>query len=67
MELFLGEAVIDPGHGTLFSITPSPGATTCLGNACRNAQALVGHLGRHFDADRHIRELGGNPKLPVAA
>lgn len=66
-RLMLGEAVINPGNGVLFSITPSPGATTCLGNARQNAEALVRHLGRRFDEDRHNRELLGGRGLPAAA
>ena len=34
-KLMLGEASIDPGTGILFNMTPSPGATSCLGNAER--------------------------------
>ena len=66
-KLLLGEAVINPGNGILFSITPSPGATTCLGNARENAQALVSHLGRRFDEERHARELDGRLNLSTAA
>lgn len=66
-KLVLGEAVIDPGNGLMFSITPSPGATTCLGNAERQAEAIAHYLGRHFDTDRHTRELHGDRALPRAA
>ncbi|SOS77433.1 malate:quinone oxidoreductase, putative [Plasmodium sp. gorilla clade G1] len=31
-KLILGEGKIDPGKNIIFNITPSPGATTCLGN-----------------------------------
>jgi malate dehydrogenase (quinone) len=42
--LHLGEAQIDPGSGILFNMTPSPGATSCLGNAKRDAERIVGYL-----------------------
>ncbi|MEN8170442.1 MAG: FAD-dependent oxidoreductase [Pseudomonadota bacterium] len=42
--LHLGEAQIDPGNGILFNMTPSPGATSCLGNAKRDAERIVGNL-----------------------
>ncbi len=42
--LHLGEAQIDPGNGILFNMTPSPGATSCLGNAKRDAERIVGYL-----------------------
>jgi malate dehydrogenase (quinone) len=43
-SLHLGEAQIDPGNGILFNMTPSPGATSCLGNAQRDAELIVGYL-----------------------
>lgn len=43
-SLRLGEAQIDPGNGILFNMTPSPGATSCLGNAKRDAERIVGYL-----------------------
>lgn len=66
-RLVLGEAVVNPGSGILFNITPSPGATTCLGNAYRNAQEITAHLGRSLDTDRLTRELLGGEDLPTAA
>lgn len=42
--LHLGEAQIDPGNGILFNMTPSPGATSCLGNAKRDAERIVSYL-----------------------
>lgn len=42
--LHLGEAQIDPGTGILFNMTPSPGATSCLGNAKRDAERIVRYL-----------------------
>ncbi len=43
-RLHLGEAQIDPGSGILFNMTPSPGATSCLGNAQRDAERIVSYL-----------------------
>jgi malate dehydrogenase (quinone) len=43
-RLHLGEAQIDPGTGILFNMTPSPGATSCLANARRDAERIVGYL-----------------------
>lgn len=43
-RLHLGEAQIDPGTGILFNMTPSPGATSCLGNARRDAERLINYL-----------------------
>jgi malate dehydrogenase (quinone) len=43
-SLHLGEAQIDPGNGILFNMTPSPGATSCLGNAKRDAERIISHL-----------------------
>jgi len=43
-RLHLGEAQLDPGSGILFNMTPSPGATSCLGNAQRDAERIVSYL-----------------------
>ncbi|MCW8917262.1 MAG: FAD-dependent oxidoreductase [Gammaproteobacteria bacterium] len=43
-RLRLGEAQIDPGNGILFNMTPSPGATSCLANARRDAERIVSYL-----------------------
>ena len=59
--------MVNPGNGLLFGITPSPGATTCLGNAVQNARVVTGHLGRQLDEDRLTRELLGGVELPAAA
>lgn len=48
-QLILGQAEIDPGNGLRFNITPSPGATTCLGNAEQDALRIQAHLGCEFD------------------
>lgn len=43
-SLHLGEAQIDPDNGIIFNMTPSPGATSCLGNAQRDAERIVSYL-----------------------
>jgi malate dehydrogenase (quinone) len=48
-QLILGQAEIDPGNGIRFNITPSPGATTCLGNAEQDLLRIQEHLGCKFD------------------
>jgi len=56
-KLMLGEASINPGNGILFNITPSPGATSCLGNAERDMKVIVGYLGLEYDEDRFLEDL----------
>lgn len=56
-KLILGQAEIDPGGGIRFNVTPSPGATTCLGNAETDLLRIQQHLGctvdrTWFNADR---------------
>lgn len=48
-KLILGQAGIDPGNGIRFNITPSPGATTCLGNAEQDLIRIQQHLGCNFN------------------
>jgi malate dehydrogenase (quinone) len=48
-QLILGQAEIDPGNGLRFNITPSPGATTCLGNAEQDLLRIQQHLGCRVD------------------
>ncbi len=43
-RLHLGEARIAPGHGIIFNMTPSPGATSCLGNAESDLKVIAEHL-----------------------
>lgn len=62
-KLILGQAEIDPGDGIRFNITPSPGATTCLGNAEQDVLRIQQHLGcefdrRWFEADRVLVSPG---------
>ena len=54
-ELMLGEASINPGSGIIFNMTPSPGATSCLGNARRDAKIVCEYIGKTFD-DAHFKQ-----------
>lgn len=42
--LLLGEAKIDTKEGIVFNMTPSPGASSCLGNAYADAKILCKYL-----------------------
>ena len=48
-KLHLGEASIDTGQGLVFNMTPSPGATSCLGNGEKDLRRIVAHLQCGFD------------------
>lgn len=56
-RLMLGEASINSGDGIIFNMTPSPGATSCLGNAERDVKCICEHLGLHFNQDQFDSEL----------
>ncbi|WP_455755533.1 FAD-dependent oxidoreductase [Sulfurimonas sp.] len=56
-KLMLGEASIDTGEGIIFNMTPSPGATSCLGNAVRDVEVICKHLGLNFDEKLFNDEL----------
>jgi malate dehydrogenase (quinone) len=51
--LLLGEAKIDTKEGIVFNMTPSPGASSCLGNAYADAQILCSYLKENI----HTRKL----------
>ena len=58
MELKLGEASIVPENGNIiFNMTPSPGATTCLGNAYRDAKIICKKLKITLHQEDIINEL----------
>ncbi|NPA72392.1 MAG: FAD-dependent oxidoreductase [Gammaproteobacteria bacterium] len=60
MVLQLGEASIVPeGENLIFNMTPSPGATTCLGNAYRDAKIVTERLGIKMDRALITKELLG--------
>ena len=50
-KLELGEAKI-VGEKIIFNITPSPGASTCLGNAMEDTAKVMEFLGNSFTFDR---------------
>ena len=56
-KLMLGEVSIPALPGLVFNVTPSPGGTCCLGNACRDLDAIEQRLGCRVDHDRLAREL----------
>ena len=56
-KLMLGEASINTGKGIIFNMTPSPGATSCLGNAERDVRFITAYLGKTFDEARFNDEL----------
>lgn len=56
-KLLLGEASIYTGEGLIFNMTPSPGATSCLGNAERDLKYIVKYLGKNFDKQKFEDEL----------
>ena len=56
-KLMLGEASINPGTGIVFNMTPSPGATSCLGNARRDVRLVCEYLGRTFDEAQFKHDL----------
>ena len=55
--LHLGEAKLNPGNGLIFNMTPSPGATSCLGNAEKDLDIIVDFLGAAADKDRLNKDL----------
>jgi malate dehydrogenase (quinone) len=57
-KLELGEAKL-VGDNIIFNITPSPGASTCLGNAFEDTGKLMEFLGNRFrfDTDRFENDL----------
>ena len=53
----LGEASINPGNGIIFNMTPSPGATSCLGNAERDLRYIVDYMGLEFNEKEFLADL----------
>jgi malate dehydrogenase (quinone) len=56
-RLMLGEASIDTKEGIIFNMTPSPGATSCLGNAYRDIKLIVSYLDLKLDDKKFQNEL----------
>ena len=56
-KLMLGEASIDTEKGIIFNMTPSPGATSCLGNAEQDVKKVCAFLNKTFDEQKFTAEL----------
>jgi len=56
-ELKMGEVKIIDGHGIVFNMTPSPGGTSCLGNAEQDMRLVAKHLGARVNWDAFGHEL----------
>lgn len=56
-KLHLGEAQLSPGNGLIFNMTPSPGATSCLGNAEKDLRIIVEYLNANFDEASFNQDL----------
>ncbi len=54
----MGEAKLQK-EGLIFNITPSPGASSCLGNALEDVIYITKYLGKNFDINKFNKELGG--------
>ena len=66
-KLMLGEVSIPALPGLVFNVTPSPGGTCCLGNACRDLEAIEQRLGCRVDHGRLGRELRGEARRTTPA
>jgi len=58
-KLHLGEAKIAHGNGIVFNMTPSPGATSCLGNADKDMRLIAEHLKCTID-EKGLADLFGS-------
>jgi malate dehydrogenase (quinone) len=54
-KLEMGEAKLD-GDKIIFNITPSPGASTCLGNAYSDTQEVIKFLDNKFKFNKEAFE-----------
>jgi len=54
-KLEMGEAKLS-GDNIIFNITPSPGASTCLGNAYSDASKIIEFLGNKYKFDKEAFE-----------
>jgi malate dehydrogenase (quinone) len=54
-KLEMGEAKLT-GDQIIFNITPSPGASTCLGNAYSDSETLMGFLGNKYKFNKEAFE-----------
>jgi malate dehydrogenase (quinone) len=60
-KLIMGDSLIE-GVNSLFSTTPSPGASVCMGNAFWHAQLYAKSTGIHFDETRMLSDLNVAPR-----
>ena len=51
----MGEAKLT-GDNVIFNITPSPGASTCLGNSYTDAASIIEFLGGEFSFNKEAFE-----------
>ncbi len=56
-SLILGEAKLKEEH-LIFNITPSPGASSCIGSALEDIQYITSQLDRNFNYALFKKELG---------
>ncbi len=56
-KLMLGEASINPQTGILFNMTPSPGATSCLGNAYKDTKMICEYLHKTYHEDKFKEQI----------
>ncbi len=55
-KLMLGEASLNE-NGIIFNMTPSPGATSCLGNAQRDVKVICDYLNLEFNEEQFLADL----------
>jgi len=55
-KLMLGEASLSEGKGIIFNMTPSPGATSCLGNAERDIKVVCDYLNLEFNEEQFLAD-----------
>lgn len=56
-KLMMGEAKINPETGIVFNMTPSPGGTSCLGNAEKDMYLIAKYLNCTIDKKAFEEEL----------
>jgi len=56
----LGEASITEEKGIIYNMTPSPGATSCLGNAERDIKIVCEYLGKKFNEEQFLADFTDN-------
>jgi malate dehydrogenase (quinone) len=56
-QMTMGEASINTNDGIIFNMTPSPGATSSLGNAMRDCESVAKYLNKKFDIGKIKKDL----------